>query len=510
MNFETTAKAGGKLSINIIRKGKVIEVFKDISNVVLNGGFSTNGAPANIQSATCATFTSTSPNYEDLGGTWSQTGNTVTRATGTATFPSTQIGNEIEWEDGERCHVTARASDTSITVSGPARSLTGKTIRRWLVNVASQAGAVQTKSGSGSATTDLTAGTYVSTTNVTFDSATSAYTLRSVMIGTVARIVLPAPISIDVDDQIQLQYTLTFQYNNRIQNYELGAEAPGIPTKYAMLSIVGNGTYVDVTFSGATHFLAGDKLDLRNVITKKVAISSASSTSTTFTINTATAHSLNPGDSVTIENASLAGYNGTFTVATVVDADTLTITDSANPGAMGASGTARLTTPTGFFDTLGLATIASMQSGTTVARITSTIIGPAVEPVNIGGDPGVDLRWTHGFTSGFIVNSPSWLSEANKKALPAVTSFLANTTGGVLRSTEAATNAAYTNDFTYSKEFTWNAGTSTGNTRIAQIAPQGASGYLNWVLTFNTPFVKTDAQRLKCKVSIKMIRDLID
>jgi hypothetical protein len=509
MNIELNATVGGRLSLSVIRKGKVIEIFKDIPNLVLNGGMTARGTPPSVGSASCSTYTSTALNYEDLPGTWSQTGNTVTRASGAGTFPSSpnQIGNELQWQDGERCHVTARASDTSITVSGPARTLTGKTIRRWLTN-ATATGFVQSKNaGSSTPTVDLTAGTSSSSCTVTFDSATSAYTLGSVMIGSIARIVLPVPVSIEIDDQIQFTYTITTQYNNRIQNYDLGAEASGIPTKYNISTIVGNGTNVDVTFASATHFLAGDKLDLRTIVPKRFAISSASSTSTTFTINTTAAHGLSVSASVVIEDASLAGYNGTHVVASVVDSDTITITNAANPGALGSSGTIRLSTPGTYFDDLGLATIASMVSSS-VARITSAITGPAADTMSIGGDPGVDLRWTHGFSSGAIVNTPGWLSEANKKALPAVTSFLANTTGAVASTPNVETNAAAANDWTYSYFATWNAGTGSGNTRIAQIAPTGASGYINWVVTFNTPFVKTDSQRLRCTVSIQMLRTL--
>jgi hypothetical protein len=510
MKFETEARVGGTLDLRIIRKGKVIEVFKGIKNIVLNSRLPETGAAVTVGGQICHTFTSTTLNYEDLGGTRSQSGNTVTRATGSATFPSSpdQIGNELQWQDGERCHVVTRVSDTQITVSGPARTITGKTIRRWLTNVTPTGPTQSNSAGSSSPTVDLTAGTSISSCTVTFGSATSAYTLGSVMIGSVARIVLPSPVSIEVDDQIQFTYTITTTYSNRIQNYDLGAEAAGIPTKYAITSIVGNGTNVDVTFTGATHFLAGDKLDLRGVIPRRFNISSASSNSSTLTIVTSVAHGFSVSDTAIIAGASLAGYNGTFVVVTVPNSTTITITDAANPGAMGASGTVRLATPATYFDDLGLATIASMVSSS-VARIASTITGPAVDTTaTIGGDPGVDLRWTHGFSSGAIVNSPGWLSEANKKALPAVTSWLDDTSGSVARNAEVITGAAASNDFTHTREFTWNAGASTGNNRIAQIAPPGASGYLNWCLTFNTPFVKLDTQRLKCAVSIKMVRDL--
>jgi hypothetical protein len=276
-----------------------------------------------------------------------------------------------------------------------------------------------------------------------------------------------------------------------------------------MLTVVGNGTYVDVTFSAATHFLAGDKLDLRTLTTKKANISSASSTSTTFTINTATAHGLIAGDSVTVEGASLAGYNGVFTVATAPTTTQLTITNAANPGAMGAVGTVRLTTPGSWFDDLGLATIASMESGATVARITSAITGPAANPVSIGGDPGVDLRVTQGFISGLLPNTFGHFSEANAKALPAVTATIANATGLVSANLTTTTAAAYTNDWTNSKLMTWNAGAGTNQARIKQIGQSPSNGYLNTLLTFNTPVAKSTAERLRITFNCQMLRELI-
>src|SRR5690606_12415264 len=103
---------------------------------ILNGGISTSASPALTTTPTFYTFDDGSPNYEDLDGTWDQNGNTVTRASGSGTFPSSpsQLGNELLWEDGERCHVTARTSDTQITVSGPPRTISGKTLRRYLTN----------------------------------------------------------------------------------------------------------------------------------------------------------------------------------------------------------------------------------------------------------------------------------------------------------------------------------------------------------------------------------------
>lgn len=510
------------------RNGKLKTRLEDVPNILLNSALSSGGNVAQ-NLGTSTTFTSTAESYEDLDGTWSQSGDTITRATGTGTFPASpsQVANELYWYDagantGHRCHVVTRVSDTQITVSGVAKTITGAKLRRFIVNgngISSTTGSVQT-SGTGTTianTYNYTTGTRVHSIRYSFTSAASAYSLGSIIVGFGARIKLPAPIAIDVEDQITFVYELTETCAGRSQDYELGAESIGIPQKHSMTSIVGNGTNVDVTFSAATHFLAGDKLDLRGVVPKRYAISSASSTSTTFTINTTLAHGLNVGDSVVIEGASVGAYNGNHTVASVVDSDTFTITNAANPGAMGASGTVRLATPATYFDDLGLATIASMVSSS-VARITSAITGPDVDPVAIGGDPGVSVRfWPRLTTSQFTIsgnfsnNHAGFRTAANALALadPTTPSSSVNTNIVIGDSIGSLTSASASNDWLNTWRLEWNAGVGKNMTRLKQVqfGDQNASGHYCQI-TFNTPFNKLDSQRLRVEPSKQILRTL--
>lgn len=520
MKTEIESKVSGQINWLEVRNknGKVKARLEAIPNIIMNSGL-TSSAVLTGAASTHSTYVSNIESYEDVPGTWSQSGNTVTRATGAGTFLSSpsQVGNEIKWNTGERCHVLTRVSDTQITVSGPARTITGGTIRRYLVNGTSFYGA--TSQSSATVTTlstvkDEVTNSDVRTYRATYASATVAYSLGSIVLGGSARVKIPTPIAIDVDDQLLYEYSVTETVTGRSQIYELGAESVGIPQKHSMLSIVGSGSAVDVTFSAATQFLAGDKLDLRGVLTKKFAISSASSTSTTFTINTAAAHGLNPGDSVTIENASLAGYNGTFTVATG-SGTVLTILNAANPGAMGAFGTVRLTTPGTYFNGIGggLATIASMVSSS-VARITSTVTGPAVEPALIGGDPGVTVKF-HSQNTGGRFNLAfggvsSVFTEANAKAIvDTTTTGIPSSTGSSWAfDTLTQNSAAYSNDWTNDYLYTKNAGAGTNATRIKQFYTRSGSDGCGVQVTFNTPFDKTTAQRLRWGASKKIVRDL--
>lgn len=528
MNIHQESIISGKILWLEVRgkNGELKERRENIPNMLCNGAFGNSAIIGGIVGQPSHAFGTAQPIYEDVPGTWNQTGNTITRATGAGTFPTSpnQIGNELYWyaagsETGHRCHVTARASDTSITVTGAAKTITGGSIRRFVTGLSvSSTGSMQTSSVGVALSNvyDYTAATHVVSARWAYSSASSAYSLSTILIGaSFAKIAISPPVSIEVEDQIQFVYQTTETCAGRSQDYELGAESVGIPQKHSMTSIVGNGTQVDVTFSAATHFLAGDKLDLRTITPKKFNISSASSTTTTLTINTATAHGLNPGDSVTIAGASLAGYNGVFTAATA-SGTVLTITDSANPGAMGASGTVRLTTPATYFDDLGLATIATMVSSS-VARITSAITGPAVEPVLIGGDPGVSVRLKPGGSTADFNTNPGatvcfYYTEANAKALadPTTTGAIPST-GSAFSATSTINqvNATYSNDFT---EFmTWNkdAGVGTGATRLKQISfGTSQTGSHQGQITFNTPFDKTTSQRLRVTYSKQIKRTL--
>lgn len=531
MNLILETKLSGRiLDLKVLDKhGKVKTHIPELPNIIHIQASWTDaqmGAPSN----THRTFTSTAENFEDLDGTWSQSGNTITRSSGTGTFPSSpsQLGNELYWYDaggdtGHRCHVTARASDTSITVSGAAKTITAGSLRRFIVNGSGisdpSTGAQQSSTSATNVSNvfDDTTGTRVTTYSVIFPSAVSAYTLGSIIPQSFSRILLDTPIAIEIDDQLQYTYEATETVSGRLQEYELGSESVGIPQKHSMTSIVGNGSQVDVTFSGPTHFAAGDKLDLRGVIPKKIAISSITADGTKWTFNTATAHNLLTSDSVIVEGATIGAYNGTWVVSNVVDADTFEVADVTSPGSSGAAGTVRLATPGSFFDDLGLATIASMPSSS-VARITSTMTGPDVEPALIGGDPGVTvvLKRKTSTTQWRLFAAASTclaFNEANAKAIADETSTGSISTSGSswAFTTVTETSAAYTNDWTHSYLIEKSAGAGTDLTRLKQIliTSSAFSGNETQIqITFNTPFTKTVSDRLRITVSKQLLRTI--
>lgn len=525
MNIKLDCRVSGKINWLEVRDkaGNLKARLENIPNLITTG-FLPN---ARLYSAIgwIYAMTSNAENYEDMPGTWNQSGNIITRATGAGTFPVSpdQIGNELYWSDagsntGHRCHVTARQSDTSISVSGSSTVITGGTLRRFFVN-----GAAMNNSGYKQATQTLletensyndTTGIWKRTIQVNFGGSPIAYSLGS-FITNISRIKLPDPIAIDVLDEIQFEYTATETVTGRSQVYELGAESIGIPQKYNLVSIVGSGSYVDVTFDSDTLFLAGDKLDLRPVTPKRFGVVSATSNSTSFTVNTALAHGFVAGNSITIEGASVGGYNGTFTIATATGTS-FTVTNSSNPGTMGAGATARLATPGGYFNSLGLAVIASMPSAS-VARITSTVTGPAVDLIQIGGDPGTTVKirrnndsamWYLGLSEGYAYAFP----DGNQKALLDITTIGNDfdTTNSAFQFDSApSTNAGPENDWTNSYTLIKNSGTGTDAARVKQLVfwPYWGDS-VTYQITFNTPFNKTVLQSLRVTVSKQITRDL--
>lgn len=220
---------------------------------------------------------------------------------------------------------------------------------------------------------------------------------------------------------------------------------------------------------------------------------------------------LAPGQSVTIEGSDVSTYNGTWVInATFSSTSILRVSNAATPGSAGAFGTARLAQPATYYDDLGLATIASMVSSS-VARISSSITGAAVNPADIGGDPGVTIRYRRKTaTSQYLINADSELSHAfneeNTKALIDVTTVGESSGTGKLWTftSVSGTDASYSTDFKNTFVVTKDKGAANVATRIKQILIGSAETELQ--ITFNTPFDKTSADRLKVTVAKQIQR----
>ena len=81
------------------------------------------------------------------------------------------------------------------------------------------------------------------------------------------------------------------------------------------------------------------QIHLTSAAETAVAISTATWVGGVATYNTSAASTLAVGDKTTIAGVDLAGYNGVFIVASVVDTDTFTVAMASDPGGSGTGGT---------------------------------------------------------------------------------------------------------------------------------------------------------------------------
>lgn len=516
-------RASGELSLIQRRNGKVIHREDNTPNLLLNGAFTTAAVLNPFGSAYLRTD-EVVPSVA-LDGTWDQSGNTVTRATGTGVFTSGHIGTELKFSSGERCHVVSRVSDTEVVVSGPTLELSGFSITRYNTNLTlGSSGAVQTVSGVAEPTeTDVEAGTTVISRTYLFDGSPSDFTLRNVRIGVAfALVVLAAPVEVQEGDQIEIIYTCRLTYSGReLREVSLSEvfSGGGYPVEYLSNSIEGDGTSFDVVTANPHHFLAEDAVVVKDAVPLRKAVTSITADGTDWTV-VATGHGFSVEDAIEIEDTDVVGYHGQHEVDTVVDVNTFTIFNSNTPDANGATGTVRLATPAGYFN--GDFTVASVPDVNTV-RITSSITGVPVEPTAILTSPDTAQLGYFGnmnaVTAG-MANVRAY-SEAVTDANPQPDLDFSATPPGTalhLDNTVVAPriNAGFANDFTYTVtppvSLAW--GASTGNNRVKRIMVgasfSSANPGMRYFLTFTTPQPKLDTHALLFPNFIqKITRDLI-
>lgn len=349
-------------------------------NLILPAGFdSTKNWFGQLQYCKAGTGTSQPTTVPD--GTFSQTGTTVTRASGTGTFSAGNVNDFIKFATGERAKITAYTNSVTVTVDRSqtvaAVALTiYKTSRVTLDAWVKETSTADVAAGASGYTGDSTLGTarYWKTFNFAFE--TSAQTYTEVGIGTtsgssaqlLSRLLFDSPVGVDVGQFLQVRYDMIATVGNCRVSTPVTAAITGWPYTYNVQSIVSNGTYWDIVLNEAcsSHFATGRPITIAGALPATTPISTISSTSSDFTVN-ATAHGKSVGNSVVIAGASPAGYNGTWTVATVPDANSFTVTSAANLGA-GSGGTVRLATPGTWYD--GTHTIASFPNSTTI-RVTN-------------------------------------------------------------------------------------------------------------------------------------------
>lgn len=366
-------------------------------NLVLPGGYSaaSNGASSSEgsfknQIKAMHAGTGTTPNKVLLDGTYSQTGTTVTRTTGTGTFVSGNVNDFIKFGTGEKCKINSITNtltvevDRSQTVAATTATIYD-TSRIYLDTWVAATSTNDVSVGFSGETIDTDAGTTLiwKTYNFAIEVAAKTYTevavtplltLNSTQ-ALFSRVVLSTPVTVNIGQFLQLRFELLCVLGNYRTSTPITMAITGWPFPYAIQSIVSNGTYWDVVVGSAcsSHYATGRPIIIAGALPATTAITSISSTVSEFTVTTGTAHGKVAADSIVIAGSSVGAYNATWTVLDAPTSTTLRVTSGANPGAA-TGGTVRLATPGTWFD--GTHTIASFPNSTTI-RITNATTIPA-------------------------------------------------------------------------------------------------------------------------------------
>ncbi len=390
-------------------------------NLILPAGYTStwqDGTFASILSHNSSGMhagTGTTPNKVILDGTFSQTGTTVTRVSGVGVFASGNVNDFIKFASGEYAKIVSFTNtlqvevDRSQAVAAAALTVydTSRTLLdTWVKGSSTNDGAA----GASGATHDTDAGTYRVWRTCNFSTESVARTYTEIGFGTgilnstvlFSRILLDSPVNVDIGQFLQVRADLMMKLGNYRVYEPLTVNITGWPYTYNVQSIVSNGTYWDVVVDPAcsSHYAVGRPITIAGALPVKTNITSLSSTGSDFTVN-ATAHGKLVGDSIVLEGVTPSGYNGTWTVATVPNANSLTVTSGINPGA-GTGGTIRLATPGTWYN--GTHTIASFPNSTTIRITNATSIAPA----GIGGTVKNNLNATGIITNYAFGPSGNW------------------------------------------------------------------------------------------------------
>lgn len=396
--------ARGRFQIQVVdaKTGKVVESRPWQDNLILDSGLdriATESWAAQLAYGVAGTgSTPTKDLPDDPADTYSQTGTTVTRDTGTRDFVVGDVGKLIRWTSGEEAYVTAWISATQVTV-GTSQTVTSSPIDA-LYRVAQTGLVAEVKrstteptfidddDGFASVSTrfDETAGTMTFRTTKDFTEEVAPVNYTEVAVSSQAsagnnifsRMLLTGAVTVGVGQLLRMKYDLTISVAGHAPSTQTTVDDgfTGWPLPYNIVSIVSNGTYWDVTLNEDHHFLPGGKININGAKRPRADITAASSTGSDFTI-TAAGHGLTAGQTAVIEGMTPSGYNGSFVVDSV-SGDDFTVLSVLNPGPGTVFGNVRQEEPGTWYDGDDY-TIASIPSSAVVRITNATSIAPAGE-----------------------------------------------------------------------------------------------------------------------------------
>jgi hypothetical protein len=400
--IEQRQTATGRFRVQVLdaRTRRVVRKGKWQRNLILDSGLDYLGGNYSWAAciAYCAAGTGTTPTKDLADGTYSQSGTTVTRNTGTRSFISGDVGKVIRWTSGEEAYITAFTNTTTVTVgtsqtvsAGAIDALyrvaqTGLTTE--IARTATYPAFTDEEDSLASQATILNHTDGKITLKRTYDfpeeASSKNYTEIGVSpIGTAganlfSRMLLAGAVTVGIGQLLRVVYELTIVVQGAVSATQstVNGGITGWPLPYDIESIVSNGTYWEVTLTEAHHFQASGKININGAKRPRAAITAASSTVSDFTI-TAAGHGLSGGQTAVIEGMTPSGYNGSFTVDSV-SGDDVTILSVLNPGTGTVFGNIRQQEPGTWYDGTDYV-IASVPSSTKVRITNATSIAAAGE-----------------------------------------------------------------------------------------------------------------------------------
>lgn len=314
----------------------------------------------------CAAGTGTTPTTDLTESTYTQSGTTVTRASGAYTFSNpADVGKLLRFDTGEEAYITSVTSGTvvevgtSATVGSPTNVNLYRVAQTGLTGEVKRTNSYHSTGNDETVTRSTNSGTVAlrRTYNFTAEASDRVYTEIGVSHSATAganlfsRILLDGSVTVlgpsggNPGQQLRVEYTLTITVTGGGTARQAGEIAvTGWPFPYDISSITSNGTTWTVTTATDHHFATAGTINIDGAIPAKQAIVDATSDATDFFIE-CTGHGYSVGDRITIEGMTPSGYNGDWEVSVVTDADNFEIANTANPGALSVAGTVRYTIP---------------------------------------------------------------------------------------------------------------------------------------------------------------------